>query len=447
MPVLRDDRPEQEALTAALAEAHVHGASPDWAAVFAEHRPGRVALPTYAFQRSRYWLADRQVPSDEGPATPVDAPVTTIVAEGRTVEPPTAERGRSARDLVRGHTAAVLGHADPGSIDLDTSFKDLGFDSLGSVELRDRLTEATGLPLAATLLFDHPTPAALIRRLRSLSTGEADTAREPQLVAIVGDPIAIVGMGCRYPGGVESPEGLWHLVEQGTDAISEFPNNRGWDIDGLYDPDPDRHGTTYTRSGGFLHDADGFDAEFFGISPREATAMDPQQRLLLETSWEALERAGIDPGTLRGRQVGVYMGAMPQDYGPRLHQRAEGFEGYLLTGSTTSVLSGLLRLHHGPRRGGGHGRHRLLLLVGRPPHGGTRAAPGRVRSCAGRRRRCHVGTRDVRGVQPARGDWLGTAAARRSPTPPTAPRGPREPESSYSNDCPMPAVVAIRYWR
>ncbi|WP_443072525.1 SDR family NAD(P)-dependent oxidoreductase [Streptomyces sp. NBC_01485] len=342
VPVLRDDRPEQEALTAALAEAHVHGASPDWAAVFAEHRPGRVALPTYAFQRSRYWLADRQVPSDEGPATPVDAPVTTIVAEGRTVEPPTAERGRSARDLVRGHTAAVLGHADPGSIDLDTSFKDLGFDSLGSVELRDRLTEATGLPLAATLLFDHPTPAALIRRLRSLSTGEADTAREPQLVAIVGDPIAIVGMGCRYPGGVESPEGLWHLVEQGTDAISEFPNNRGWDIDGLYDPDPDRHGTTYTRSGGFLHDADGFDAEFFGISPREATAMDPQQRLLLETSWEALERAGIDPGTLRGRQVGVYMGAMPQDYGPRLHQRAEGFEGYLLTGSTTSVLSGRL---------------------------------------------------------------------------------------------------------
>ncbi|MDX2939319.1 SDR family NAD(P)-dependent oxidoreductase [Streptomyces ipomoeae] len=343
VPVLRDDRPEQEALTAALAEAHVHGASPDWAVVFADHRPRRVALPTYAFERSRHWFTPRQAPSDEGPAAPVAVPVSTTADEApRTVDPSGPERGWTAQELVRGHTAAVLGHAEPGSIDADRSFKDLGFDSLGSVELRDRLAEATGLDLAATLLFDHPTPAALIRHLQGFLRDEADPTREPQPVATGDDPIAIVGMGCRYPGGVESPEDLWRLVEQGIDAISDFPANRGWDIDGLYDPDPDKHGTTYTRSGGFLHDADEFDAEFFGISPREATAMDPQQRLLLETSWEALERAGIDPGTLRGRQVGVFMGAMSQDYGPRLHQGAEGVEGYLLTGGTASVLSGRL---------------------------------------------------------------------------------------------------------
>ncbi|MFF7459765.1 type I polyketide synthase, partial [Kitasatospora sp. NPDC008115] len=160
------------------------------------------------------------------------------------------------------------------------------------------------------------------------------------LIAAAREPIAVVGMGCRYPGGVRSPEELWGLVLGKTDAISGFPEERGWDTEALYDPDPDAAHKTYSRHGGFLSEADGFDAEFFGISPREALTIDPQQRLLLECAWEATERAGIDPSTLRGSRTGVFAGVMYNDYAARFPEKPKDLEGYLGIGSAGSIASG-----------------------------------------------------------------------------------------------------------
>ncbi|MDT0615391.1 type I polyketide synthase [Streptomyces lancefieldiae] len=344
VPVLRAGRDERRAMLTALATAHVRGIEVDWSAAYAGHGGGHTALPTYAFQRSHHWIGGRPVErtAPSAPARSAEAaPVPRGELGARLAGLSEGDRERAVTDLVTGRIAAVLEYSPDQRVDLRLPFKELGFDSLMSVELRNQLGAATGLALPGGLLFDHPTPAAVIAHLGAELTGTADADADvfvPQAVH-ADEPIAIVGMACRYPGGVTSPEELWRLVAEERDAISGFPQDRGWEAD-LYDKDPERNGKSSVREGGFLHGAGEFDAAFFGISPREALSMDPQQRLLLETAWEAVERAGLDPRSLAGSRTGIFVGATALDYGPRLHEAPPSVEGHLLTGSTSSVMSG-----------------------------------------------------------------------------------------------------------
>ncbi|GGR23361.1 acyl transferase domain-containing protein/acyl carrier protein [Streptomyces netropsis] len=301
-------------------------------------------------------------------AGPVPPPLRGPVrkpAPARLLSLPGPGQGQEAlAQCVRAQIAAVLGHADAGAIESDRPFAELGFDSLTSVEFRNRLERALGGPrLPATLTFDHPTPDALVEYLRGeLGSGGRAAGPAGENDERGREPIAIVGMGCRYPGGVGTPEDLWRLVATGADGVTAFPEDRGWDIEALYAPDPGNEGSTPAREGGFLHDAAGFDAGFFAMSPREARATDPQQRLFLETAWEAVERAGIDPHTLRGSRTGVFAGVMYHDYagagaaGSVVSGRvsyALGLEGPAVT-VDTACSSSLVALHlavHALRRG------------------------------------------------------------------------------------------------
>ena len=278
------------------------------------------------------------------PARPPAGTASGLAHDLAALDP--AGRQRALLALVRTHTATVLGHPTPDTITADRGFQDLGIDSLTAVELRNRLAAATTLTLPATLIFDHPTPATLATHLHTqlapaagTSAATATSPAAPAGPAGPGEPVAIVAMACRFPGGVTTPDGLWDLVTAATDAIGPFPQARGWDP-ALYDPDPDAAGKSYTRHGGFLHDASQFDPAFFGITPREAPSIDPQQRLLLEIAWETLENAGIPPAAVRGSRTGTYTGIMYGDYATRLTHPPADLEGYLGTGSAGSVASG-----------------------------------------------------------------------------------------------------------
>ncbi|WP_449657243.1 SDR family NAD(P)-dependent oxidoreductase [Streptomyces litchfieldiae] len=249
--------------------------------------------------------------------------------------------------LIASQVAAATGGGETATLDPAAPWRRLGVYREVAGALRDGLAEATGLNLPATLFFDHPTPGAVAAYLRSRLLGtpaaaepEAPATPVPAGARTAREPIVIVGAACRLPGGADSPEALWRLVDEGRDAIGGLPGDRGWDLDALYDPDPERHGTAYTRHGGFLPGIDQFDPAFFGISPREAKALDPQQRLLLEVSWEAMERAGIDPHALRGSRTGVFAGVSLQDYGPAWHEAPEEAQGQMLTGNALGVMAG-----------------------------------------------------------------------------------------------------------
>ncbi|CAL9641592.1 SDR family NAD(P)-dependent oxidoreductase [Streptomyces sp. enrichment culture] len=362
---MRSGQAEDRTLLKALGALHTSGEAVDWTPLLQGGR--RTALPTYAFQRRRHWIGEARetavgragggVSGEAREAAVGEAPAVGI---GETREAPTGEAHAASPsagpapvhdrdgllDLVRAHLAAVLGHA-AADIAPRTSFKDLGLTSLTAVELCTGLSAELGLILSGSLVFDHPTPDRLAAYLHGELTGIRDAnddvrGRAPRVGSGADDPIAVVGMGCRFPGGVSSPDALWELVRSGRDAISELPRDRGWDLDNLFDPEPSASGRTYVRHGGFLDDIAGFDAAFFEVSPREALAMDPQQRLLLETAWETLEDAGIEPGSLRGTDTGVFIGAMAGDYGPRLDTPYGGVDGYVLTGTSGSVASGRL---------------------------------------------------------------------------------------------------------
>ncbi|MFS8365511.1 beta-ketoacyl synthase N-terminal-like domain-containing protein, partial [Streptomyces sp. CWNU-52H] len=382
VPLVRDGEDEGSASVRALAQLWVAGADVDWAPLLGGAR--RVDLPTYPFQRRRFWLDGLPSPATaEGAATGAETAATGAQPDDHRSAETAArlaaltgpKRAAALRELVREQAGVVM--KDTGPVNPALTFKDLGFDSVMTEELARGLAARTGVRLRASAVFDHPTPTALAAHLGdrltdtetdtdSKSNSDAESAEEDAggLAARTGvplrasavpegptvtvpvreagsareadEPLAVVGMACRYPGGVASADDLWRMVADGAHAAATWPADRGWAPTQRYgtgsgDPAP---------GGGFLDGAADFDADFFGISPREALTMDPQQRLLLETSWEALEQAGLDPAGLRGSATGVYVGATTQDYGPRAHQAPDHLSGQLLTGSTPSVISG-----------------------------------------------------------------------------------------------------------
>ncbi|MFE3471887.1 type I polyketide synthase [Streptomyces bacillaris] len=327
---------EYAAFLDALTLAGSHGHTVRWHVLPGLDSPGWTPLPTYRFTGGDHGSGGRTA----------DAPRPSGTSAG--AAGPTDGAPRDPLALVRTVIAEVLDIADIHTRSADTPLADLGATSLGGLELRAELASRTGLNLAASLVYDHPTPRALAEHIAArLGQGHGEPPRPPAPVRPVrrstgseqaSDPVVIAATACRYPGAVSSPEELWRLASSGPYAVGAFPDDRGehWSDERIQ-----------VRAGGFLTDVAGFDAPFFGISPREARAMDPQQRIMLELCWESLERAGIDPHSLRGTETAVFLGAMAGDYAQAAYEAGDELGGHGLTGTSGAVLSGRVAYHLG----------------------------------------------------------------------------------------------------
>ncbi|MFD7858074.1 type I polyketide synthase [Streptomyces microflavus] len=323
-----------------LAELHTQGVPIPWQRVFAASDTRRADLPTYAFEHRSYWL------DEHDDAIPV---VSSASWREDVMALPEPERLGSLVALVTEEAAALLGRPVDG-VRPDLTLREQGFDSLMVVELRNRLSARTRIPLPTVLAFDYPTPQAIATLLLTHAGARyaQDEAPEvPPAVAAVSrppdddDPVVIVSMACRLPDGIDTPEAFWDLLVDGREASSPFPRRwDGWDLGTIEEAERAATGRRFERKGGFVRDVEDFDAAFFGLSPREALSLDPQQRLVLEVVWEAIERAHLRTATLEGSNTGVYIGAMSSDYDVARRWDVGSSDGYKITGNGSSLISG-----------------------------------------------------------------------------------------------------------
>ncbi|MFC9006463.1 type I polyketide synthase [Streptomyces microflavus] len=323
-----------------LAELHTQGVPIPWQRVFAASDTRRADLPTYAFEHRSYWL------DEHDDAIPV---VSSASWREDVMALPEPERLGSLVALVTEEAAALLGRPVD-SVRPDLTLREQGFDSLMVVELRNRLSAQTRIPLPTVLAFDYPTPQAIATLLLTHAGARyaQDEAPEvPPAVAAVSpppdddDPVVIVSMACRLPDGIDTPAAFWDLLADGREASSPFPRRwDGWDLGTIEEAERAATGRRFERKGGFVRDVEDFDAAFFGLSPREALSLDPQQRLVLEVVWEAIERAHLRTATLEGSNTGVYIGAMSSDYDVARRWDVGSSDGYKITGNGSSLISG-----------------------------------------------------------------------------------------------------------
>ncbi|MFF9637560.1 type I polyketide synthase [Streptomyces bacillaris] len=337
---LRRDRGGLEQPLRALAELHVQGVPVSWQRVFPASDTYRTDLPTYAFEHRRYWLDEHD---DAIPATGTASWREDVLAL------PEPERPGSVVALVTQEAAALLGRPVD-AVRPDLTLREQGFDSLMVVELRNRLSARTRVPLPTVLAFDYPTPQAIATLLLTHAAAQDPQDRAPEAAPDVAaatvrpdddDPVVIVSMACRLPDGIDTPEAFWDLLADGREASSPFPQRwDGWDLGTIEETERAATGRRFERKGGFVRDVEDFDAAFFGLSPREALSLDPQQRLVLEVVWEAIERANLRTASLEGSNTGVYIGAMSSDYDIARRWDVGSSDGYKITGNGSSLISG-----------------------------------------------------------------------------------------------------------